>query len=369
MSKQARKLFQFFKNKKENDNFTLQDMADASGYKLGSMRTKKNLCLKNVYIKEFDNGYYKVISDKIDSCNEQDFLEQISEKKENTKIQSPNDYLINHSKAFVLSAIELHNKPNFSCRYDIVTILIISAWEKLLKAHILKLKIDDIKIEDKKTTIEKLLNRLKKYRLNGYSLIEKPTGIENIKTIGESIKHIKSYRDKSTHFYNEKGVDMIILNLISKNIFLYCNYLKDNFQVDIKKANNLFLLPIGLESNEKSFSNIIDEKHSNTVFQEFINGIKQSIGNLKGKKESSILMDINYSIDENGKNVTNFVLSNEGNNRLEIESKDIRMLYPYDYGELIRILKKKNSKFIVNQEFHLINKKLRSDKKMPFIIK
>jgi hypothetical protein len=61
-------------------------------------------------------------------------------------------HLLNNSKYALLSAIEIHNKPIFPYRYEICTLLIINAWELLLKAYIYKIiKNKKIVQRDKKT--------------------------------------------------------------------------------------------------------------------------------------------------------------------------------------------------------------------------
>ena len=44
--------------------------------------------------------------------------------------------LLNASKSAIFSAVEIHNKPQFLYRYPTVSMLIINAWELLLKAYI-----------------------------------------------------------------------------------------------------------------------------------------------------------------------------------------------------------------------------------------
>jgi hypothetical protein len=56
-----------------------------------------------------------------------------------TKRKSPvAKSLLHNSKAAILSAIEVHNKPLFSYRYEVCVLLVINAWELLLKAYIYK---------------------------------------------------------------------------------------------------------------------------------------------------------------------------------------------------------------------------------------
>lgn len=46
--------------------------------------------------------------------------------------------ILSHSIGMSLSAIEIYNKPAFSCREAVFSVLICSAWEALLKAKIVK---------------------------------------------------------------------------------------------------------------------------------------------------------------------------------------------------------------------------------------
>ena len=44
--------------------------------------------------------------------------------------------LLRNSKTAMFAAIEIHNKPVFTYRYEVTTMLVINAWELLLKAYI-----------------------------------------------------------------------------------------------------------------------------------------------------------------------------------------------------------------------------------------
>ena len=356
MSKQAVALYDFLKEKKAKEKFTLEDMSNASGYKLGSVQTKKNHCLKNVYITETETAKntFEVIYEKIHNASKEDFVAQISQRKNNTKVKTLEDILVENSKSFILSAIELHNKPNFPSRYDIVIILIVSAWEKLFKAHILKLK---IKVEQKDQNIEKLINILKKYPYD-QKLIQKNDPITNIKSIGKNIKMINKYRNEIVHFYLKKDLDIIIFNLIFKNIIFYAKYLKEYFKIDIQQKNDLFLLPIGFKNHEDSFRNLMSQKHEDTYLQNYINALKKDINDLKG--EETIFIDFNYSIGKKGEKTNSFVLSNEGQ-EIKLKEEDIKEKYPYNHDELCKKLKDNLPGFIRNSKFHEIKKKYRGN--------
>src|ERR1019366_2612195 len=53
--------------------------------------------------------------------------------------------LLRNSRSTLLAAIEVHNKPLFPYRYEVCTLLVVNAWELLLKAYIRR-HLTDVKI-------------------------------------------------------------------------------------------------------------------------------------------------------------------------------------------------------------------------------
>ena len=61
--------------------------------------------------------------------------------------------LFRNSVSAYFAAIELHNKPNISYRYETVSLLLINAWELILKAFIRKYVKNRSIFKDKEHTI------------------------------------------------------------------------------------------------------------------------------------------------------------------------------------------------------------------------
>ena len=83
------------------------------------------------------------------------------------------------------SAIEIHNKPNIEYRYENVTILLLNAWELILKAFIRKYTRKSIfKDNDYTISIDEAISITKKYLTEKgiiskeelYELLELPPG-------------------------------------------------------------------------------------------------------------------------------------------------------------------------------------------------
>lgn len=148
--------------------------------------------------------------------------------------------LLKSSKSAMISAIEIHNKPYFNYRYETCAILIINAWELLLKAYIYKnegrkslfpykkeLKKQSISLDD---AITRIFTQLEKEFL----------------PIQESILRISDYRNDFIHFFGD-SLDPILFSLVQQNIYFYVKFLKTFFNDDIVSQINLQLLPIGFE--------------------------------------------------------------------------------------------------------------------------
>lgn len=94
--------------------------------------------------------------------------------------------LCDHSVGMALSAIEIYNKPNFQNREQIFCILIVSAWETLLKARIVALNNNS----HSSIYVKNSNGRYKKNRNNEYLTIGLDEAISKLSlhtTISENI--------------------------------------------------------------------------------------------------------------------------------------------------------------------------------------
>ena len=197
--------------------------------------------------------------------------------------------LVKSSEAAMLAAIEIHNKPTICYRYEIVVLLIINAWELVLKGFI--------------------HNRLKKVKLFKNDGTSKPFPecvdcvFSNLghdyTAIKENIEILYDYRNRIAHFYTG-SLDPIIFMLVKKSVLFYTQFLIEFFKIDIANRSNLYLLPIGF----KPLYTPVDylSKHSASekypsIVRSFIDKILQVSENLQAKGiEESIISDFNISL-------------------------------------------------------------------------
>ena len=121
-------------------------------------------------------------------------------------------HLLEKSIQAAISAIEIYNKPDFKYREESFCILMVNAWEVLLKAKIITTnqnKLNSIFVIDKnlkkKDGTEYKKTKYKKNRAGNEMTIDIFTSLKIIKddTLKENIKLLVEMRDNAIHFYNE----------------------------------------------------------------------------------------------------------------------------------------------------------------------
>jgi len=197
--------------------------------------------------------------------------------------------LIENSKSAIISSIELHNKPVFSYRYEICTILVINAWELILKAFINE-NFPDVKLITKDGATKPFDECVK--------FVSSEKG-KPFRTTEENLFKLYEFRCNIIHFYKDH-IGVILYSLLHKTILLYNSFLKENFNIDLADETNLFLLPIGF----KPFASPVDFlktdsdlSKSSYAVQEFIRSIIDSTKTLNSEGiEDAILTGFNVAV-------------------------------------------------------------------------
>lgn len=284
--------------------------------------------------------------------------------------KSTKKMLLDASQAALFAGIEIHNKPNIAYRCPTATILIVNAWELVLKAYIYQY-IEKWKIYEKdgKHTISfsKALVLVRDH----INFIEKNN---NFMAISENIFQLNEYRCSNIHFA-EREIDPIIFMLLTKAVLNYDSFVKKYFKKDITKEDNLIILPIGL----KLPFNPIDylKQDYKGAQNDFVNAVIKSIRELNGAGvEDSIVVGFNLVTDR-VKNIKNAdiiaALCNEKNAvplQRAIRYTDdpnapaIRVepdLPPLRYDELRQRIKEKKPDIKFGKVFNDVMKKIKAN--------
>ena len=149
--------------------------------------------------------------------------------------------LLGNGISALASAIEIYNKPRIEYRDECTVILLVNAWELLLKAILSK---ERVRIFYRK-------RRNEPYRT--YSLSDAlnratpffPTSVDFHAT-AKNIELLVEYRDNAVHFYNEPGFGVIVYALAQTAITNFRDLAKALFDRDVSDDITLSLLPLAL---------------------------------------------------------------------------------------------------------------------------
>lgn len=298
--------------------------------------------------------------------------------------------LLKNSIASYYAAIEIHNKPNIAFRYETTTLLLVCAWELLLKAFIRKYIKQNLIFEiDKKTNEKKTISYKKAItyvseRLNK----DKPKSFVSIE---ENLRMIEEYRNSITHFYCEK-IEPFIFMLIAKCALNYVDFIKTHFSKDIITEEGFFILPLGFklpfnpqdylsnksasyqnsEEVKKFIDNIITTtKHLDKkgIEDSIVLGFDIFLENVKKVSNSDLLVAITSMDEANttfAKTVKYQIVNDPSAQKIVLSEDDINSNFPYDYKKICDICRKEISNYKQNNEFNKIMRKLKGNQTLCY---
>lgn len=261
------------------------------------------------------------------------------------------------------SAIELHNKPNFKYRYETVVILLINAWELLLKAFIRKYISKKIFYKDGNTySIDECLKKLNNY-------LEQNNLDKKYKAYIENIKLLCEYRDNVIHFYNDETLIPVLFTLVAKCCIDYNDFYQSFFGKKPLEIENLHIMPVGfkLPFNPKEYLNkeyikqatseaskifiervvkSINELENNGVSESIVIGFDIFMSSVKKVNNSDFEVAINQDSDKSVSISKQYSITNDPNAQKVVIDDDAWLkTYKYSYIELYEKLKKHVKKF------------------------
>lgn len=284
--------------------------------------------------------------------------------------------LSNKSIQAAISAIEIYNKPDFNFREEAFSLLLVNAWELLLKAKWLNENNEDMSslyvYDDEEQKIPRL-NRSKNpithsiVYLLSRMLEDENSGLK--KPSHDNILALIEIRDNSAHFLNKDiYFGRKILEIGTASLKNYVQLSTEWFQTDLSMYN-FYLMPIsfyhGFETVEPITDHIYpeqvkhllayldsldseDEDESATQFFK----LRMETKLYRGKKESAI--EFRWTNDPKAPAVT-------------LKEEDVLKNYPMTYRMLTDSLKRRYSNFVENKEYHRIRKEIENENKFCIV--
>lgn len=295
--------------------------------------------------------------------------------------------LLEKSIAACISGIEIYNKPDFRYREETFTILMINAWELLLKAKILKDNHNSIQSiyvkeakrlksgnkSDKQTTIKlsRSGNPMTIELLRALDLVSSNSENKTTVAFKENIIALCEIRDNAIHFKNDSvHLGKAVLELGAASLKNYLNAVKHWFDKDLSRYN-FYLMPL-------SFFHEFESVKSFSVSKENVQLDK--LLSYLGKKAAEIKSDPEQDYNLLLKIETRFVKSSvqdvlvvktvrtkgEAENPLQVQEvilteENISEKFPWTHKDVCDRLKKRYCDFKQDQKFNSHMKEIKKN--------
>lgn len=146
-----KKMFYFLEERQnKGEPFSLEEMAEATGYKMSSIRTYYGKRLKGLLVVERDDDLYEARGvDAFDEDSFIDYLTQRSSPADLRQVQQVEDRggeeallegLVTRSASLLGHALELYHRPHGDAQLHAALALMIEAWDLLLKVELAKIR-------------------------------------------------------------------------------------------------------------------------------------------------------------------------------------------------------------------------------------
>ncbi len=278
--------------------------------------------------------------------------------------------LLDSSEAALFAGIEIHNKPHVSYRYPTSVILIINAWELVLKAYVYKFIGRKDIYEDRKSghtiSFKKAL-----------SITKNHINTKTFSAVYENLILLNDYRSANVHFC-EKTLDPVIFMLISKAVLNYDEFVKKYFQKDITRSDNLIILPVGFKLPFDPVE-YLKQDHGK-AHNDFVNTVVQTVRTLAddGIKENIVIgFDVYTASQKKIENADLIAAIDQENGNVAL-TKAIRLtddpkapairveqtLLPLTYQNIREKVKEKRPDIKFGKVFNVVMKRVKQDKKL-----
>lgn len=357
-SEKIEKAFDFFSEKKlTKKHFSLDEVADRTGWGKSTVRTYLTKKWSTFIVKD-ESGLF--VSAKFDSFTLPSFIKHHSQNENIPRSFYEN--ILEKSISACITAIEVYNKPDFKFREESFSILMINAWELLLKARILSLNNDDkdaIYLKSK-GVIETTESGSPK-TISITKAINILCGNGNLKNIViDNIKLLIEIRDHSVHFiHDDMSLSTKIQCIGTASLKNYMTLAMDWFDYDFRKYN-FFLMPVSLyhlsdiesfsvsnnsTGNLKSYLDKMEESHKDDDDPNFSISLRLSTKLIKTSSDDSI----DFSMTNNPK-ATSIIFTEE----------DMLKRYPLTYDAMVNKFVIRYSDFLRNAKFHELHRQIKA---------
>lgn len=288
-------------------------------------------------------------------------------------------YRILAQKALAASvaAIEIYNKPSFSYREETFAILMINAWELLLKARIVQTrggKWQAVYVREarrKKDGAKSKLMTFKRNRSGQPLTIGLDRAAELVRNLGAdgidtlcvaNLRLLQSIRDSAIHLYNvgddlERRIYRIGAAALKNFVTAYEAWFGSGLD-----RYNLYLLPLAFQTPTGAVGvprRIRRSGVEERLMTEIVAAEQHGHAEASGRFDVMIQLELKYVRTSEPHAIPVRTGSRDTSGvTLTLTDDQIRERFPWDYGELTNRLISRYTNLVRNREFHRIKKEL-----------
>lgn len=185
--------------------------------------------------------------------------------------------LCDNSRAAMLAAIEIYNKPQTTYREQVVTVLVVNAWELILKAALRKAKKNIFfkkkRGEDYRSfSLEQCIADMDRHRLW-------PSSVDG-DGVRANLHILADYRNKIIHLYVSDNLNKILYTFLQQSIVNYRDFVLDVFGKDLADDITWTLLPLAASTPSDAIRSLrVDgDRRSTQVVEDFLRDLRKIIG-------------------------------------------------------------------------------------------
>lgn len=275
-----------------------------------------------------------------------------------------------------ISAIEIYNKPDFSYREEAFSLLMVNAWELLIKAKWLADRDNDLStlyvMENHADGGEKpKVNRSGNPITHGVHYLalklsdDPDSGLE--KPCFDNIQALVEVRDNSAHFVNKDlYFGRRILEIGTASLRNYVHLATEWFQLDLSKYN-FFLMPISFYHGFESILPPDDALYPEQVKKllQYLDSLQEEDALLEETSSQHVALRMETRLVRGKKaEAIEFKWTNDpAAPAVALREEDVSKNYPLTYRELTDALRRRYSDFLENRAYHRLRRVVEKENK------
>ena len=296
-------------------------------------------------------------------------------------MQSRSRQILSKSTSALIAAVEVYNKPHFEYREETFAILLINAWELLLKARILQLsnnRLSSIIEHERRRRADGTLSE-KLYRKKSRSGNHVSVGlfkahdllINDYKdsipaVVRTNLEVVCEIRDNAVHFLNKDiALRKKIHEIGTASIKNYLHLTRQWFGTTLDEFQ-LYLLPIGfIQPGSQAEAVVLNAEERNWL--DYISNLEDGVDD-KAANDTNLSLGIDIKFSRSAKSdVEVRVTNNPDAVEVQLSEEDVRDKYPWSYGILSGRLANQYSDFSMNHKYHDLRKTLEENPKFCIV--